>query len=69
MLATRWAIVAHRTTCLVTLSISSLHYLDTEANKLYDRARRLSDAEALTTCYTPHALYAYNDSEIYHIRH
>ena len=33
---------------LVTLSISSLHTLDTEANTFYDRAHRLYDAALLT---------------------
>ena len=41
---------------LVTLSISSLHNLDIEANKFYDRAHRLYDAALLTLCYTQHAL-------------
>ena len=54
---------------LVTLSISSLHNLDTEANKFYDRAHRLYDAAILTRCYTQHALWPYKDSEINHIRH
>ena len=54
---------------LVTLSISSLHNLDIEANKFYDRAHRLYDAAILTRCYTQHALRPYIDSEINHIRH
>ena len=54
---------------LVTLSISSLRNLDIEANKFYDRAHRLYDAEILTQCYTQHALRPYIDSEINHIRH
>ena len=33
---------------LVFLSISSLHTLDTEAYKFYDRAHRLHDAALLT---------------------
>ena len=41
---------------LVTLSISSLHNLDIEANKFYDRAHRLYDAALLIQCYTQHAL-------------
>ena len=41
---------------LVTLSISSLHDLDIEANKFYDRAHQLYDAALLTQCYTQHAL-------------
>ena len=48
---------------LVTLSISSLRNLDIEANKFYDRAHRLYDAEILTRCYTQHALRPYIDSE------
>ena len=36
---------------IVTLSISSLHNLDIEANKFYDRAHRLYDAAILTRCY------------------
>ena len=54
---------------LVTLSISSLHNLDIEANKFYGRAHRLYDAALLTWCYTQHALWSYIDSEINHIRH
>ena len=54
---------------LVTLSISSLRNLDIEANKFYVRAHRLYDAAILTRCYTQHALRAYIDSEINHIRH
>ena len=54
---------------LVTLSISSLHNLDIEANKFYDRANRLYDAALLTRCYTQHALWPYIDAEINHIRH
>ena len=54
---------------LVTLSISSLHNLDIEAYKFYDRAHRLYDAAILTQCYTQHALRPYIDSEINHIRH
>ena len=54
---------------LLTLSISSLHNLDIEANKFYDRAHRLYDAALLTQCYTQHALRSYIDSEINHIRH
>ena len=55
--------------CLVTLSISSLHNLDIEANKFCDRAHRLYEAAILTRCYTQHALRPYIDSEIDHIRH
>ena len=54
---------------LVTLSISSLHNLDIEANKFYDRAHRLYDAALLTGCYTQHAIRPYIDSKINHIRH
>ena len=54
---------------LITLSISSLRFLDIEANKLYDRAHRLYVAVLLTRCYTQHALWPYIDSEINHIRH
>ena len=54
---------------LITLSISSLRNLDIEANKFYDRAHRLYDTALLTWCYTQHALRAYIDSEINHIRH
>ena len=49
---------------LVTLSISSLHNLDIEANKFYDRAQRLYDAAILTRCYIQHAFPPYIDSEI-----
>ena len=52
---------------LVTLSISSLRYLDIEANKFYDRAHRLYDATLLTRCYTRHAPQPYIDSKINHI--
>ena len=54
---------------LVTLSISSLRNLDIEANKFYDRAHRLYDAEILTRCDTQHAFRPYIDYEINHIRH
>ena len=37
---------------LVTLSITSLCNLYIEANKFYDRTRRLYDAALLTRCYT-----------------
>ena len=49
---------------LVTLSIASLRNLDIEANKFYERAHRLYDAELLTRCYTQHALWSYIDSEL-----
>ena len=54
---------------LVTLSISSLRNMDIQANKFYNSAHRLYDAEILTRCYTQHALRPYIDSEINHIRH
>ena len=54
---------------LVALSISSLHYFDIEANKFYNRARRLYDAAIFTMCYTQHALWPYIDSESNRIRH
>ena len=54
---------------LVTLFISSLRYLDIEANKFYDRAHRFYDAAIITLCYTQHALQPYIDSKINHIRH
>ena len=54
---------------LVALSISSLHNLDIEVNKFYDRAHPLYDAALLNQCYTKHALQPYIDSEINHIRH
>ena len=53
---------------LVTLSISSLRNLDTEANTFYDRAHHY-DAAILTRCYTQNALRPYIDSEINHVRH
>ena len=54
---------------LVTLSISPLLNLDSEANKFYKRAHRLCDSAIFTKCYTQHALRPYIDSEINHIRH
>ena len=54
---------------LETLSISSLHNLEIEANKFYDRTHQLYDAAILTQCYNQHALQPYIDSEINHIRH
>ena len=53
---------------IITLSISSLHNLDIEANKLYDRAHRLYAAALLTSCYTQHALWPYipNKKETHH---
>ena len=41
---------------LASLSISSLHNLDIEANKFYDKAHRLYDAAHFTRYYTQHAL-------------
>ena len=52
----------------LTNTISSLRYLDTEANEFYYRAHKLNDAALLTRCYTQHALHPYIDSEINHIR-
>ena len=54
---------------LVTLSISSLHNLDIEANKFYDIAHLLYDAALRTRIYTQHDLTAYIDSKINHIRY
>ena len=54
---------------LVTLSISSLHNLDIEANKFYDISHGLYDAALCTRIYTQHALTPYIDSKINHIRH
>ena len=54
---------------LASLSISSLHKLDDEANKFYDRKHDLYEAALLTRCYTQHALRPYIDSEINHTRH
>ena len=54
---------------LHTLSISSLHNLDIETNKFYERGHPLYDAVLLTRCYTQHALQPYIDSEINRIRH
>ena len=54
---------------LSSLSISSLHKLDKEANKFYDRKHDLYEVARLTRCYTQHALCPYIDSEINHIRH
>ena len=52
-----------------SLSISSLHKLDEQANKYYDRKHDLYEAAPLTRCYTQHALRPYIDFEINHIRH
>ena len=48
----------------VTLSISSLHNLDIEANKFYDRAHWLYDAAIFTRCYTQHVLRPYIDLKL-----
>ena len=48
---------------------SVLRSLNTEANKFYDRTKRLYDAALLTRCYTQHALRPVIDSKINHIRH
>ena len=53
---------------LSSLPISVLRSLDTEANKFYDRTKRLYDAALLTRCYTQHALRPVIDSKINHIR-
>ena len=53
---------------LASLSVSSLHMLDDEENKFYDRKHDLYEAALLTRCYTLHALRPYIDSEINHIR-
>ena len=50
-------------------AISSLHRLDEEANKFYDRKHDLYEAALLTRCYTQHTLRPYIDSVINHIRH
>ena len=54
---------------LSSLLISVLRSLDTEANRFYDRTKRLYDAALLTRCYTQHALRPVIDSKINHIRH
>ena len=54
---------------LVTFSIPSLHNLDIDANKFYDRAHRVYGAALLKRCYTQYALQPYIDSKINHIRH
>ena len=54
---------------LSSLSISSLHRLDEEANKFYDRNHDLYEAALFSRCYTLHALRPYIDSEINHIIH
>ena len=53
---------------LASLSVSSLHKLDDEANKFYDRKHNLYEAALLTRCYTQHSLRPNIDSEINHIR-
>ena len=54
---------------LVTLSNSSLHILDIEAIKFYDRTHQFYDVALLTQYYTQHALRPYIDSKTNHIRH
>ena len=54
---------------LASVSISSLHKLNDEANKFYDRKHDLYEAAPFTRCYTQHALRPYINSEINHIRH
>ena len=54
---------------LASLSVPSLHKLDDEANKFYDRKHDLYEAALLTRCYTQHALRPYIDSKINYIRH
>ena len=44
-------------------------FLDTEANKFYDRNHLLYDAARLTRCFTQHALRPFIDSETNHKRH
>ena len=51
------------------MHISVLHYLELEANKLYDRANKLYKAALLTRCYVQHFLSPYLDSEVNHKRH
>ena len=41
---------------LSSLNIASLHKLDEEANKLYDRKHDFYQTALLTRCYTQHAL-------------
>ena len=54
---------------LSSLPISVLHYLELEANKLYDRANKLYKAALHTSCYVQHFLGPYIDSEVNHKRH
>ena len=51
------------------LPISVLRYLESEANKFYDRANKLYKAARLTRCYVRHFLSPYIDSEVNHKRH
>ena len=53
---------------LASLSISSFHKLDDEANEFYDRKHDLYEAALITRCYTQHALRPYIDSEIDHTK-
>ena len=54
---------------LSSLSIASLHKLDEEPNKFYDRKHDFYHTALLTQCNTQHALRPYIDSEMNHIRH
>ena len=54
---------------LSSLPISVLRNLESEANKLYDRANKLYIAALLTRCYVQHFLSPYIDSEVNHKRH
>ena len=54
---------------LISLPMSVLRSLDTEANKFYYSTHQLYNAALLTRRYTQHALRPYIDSEINHKRH
>ena len=54
---------------LISLPISVLRILDTEADKFYDRNQQLYDAAFLTRYYTQHALRPFFDSETNHKQH
>ena len=54
---------------LSSLPIAVLRFLDTEANRVYDRNHQMHDAALLTRCYTQHALRSFIDSVSNHIRH
>ena len=49
---------------LSSLPISVLRNLELEANKLYDRAKKLYKAALLTRCYVQNFLSPYIDSEV-----